>query len=144
MRIEHSVASGELQDIELLVFTNTMVFESVYNKGTLRIILLFEIVLWLHHVQMKEALILHVIYISGTRMIEAGIYGLSRENNLEGIMIGVNPLKPALVDEGAVEKPPGLEGWLRYLWRENINKMWQSHWFKVQGDDLLWATALAA
>ena len=103
MRIEHSVASGELQDIELLVFTNTMVFESVYNKGTLRIILLFEIVLWLHHVQMKEALILHVIYISGTRMIEAGIYGLSRENNLEGIMIGVNPLKPALVDEGAVE-----------------------------------------
>ena len=32
-RIEKSVASGELQYVELLIFTDKMVFESIYYKG---------------------------------------------------------------------------------------------------------------
>ena len=45
----------------------------------------------------------------------------------------VNPLKFFPVDEGAVEGSPGLEGWLRYWWGYNLNKMWRSDWFEVQG-----------
>ena len=54
--------------------------------------LLFEIFLRLHQLQMRGELIFNVIHIAGTRMIEAGIGGLSRGNNLGGIIRGLNHL----------------------------------------------------
>ena len=78
--------------------------------------MLFGIILRLHQVQLKGVSILHVIHIVGKRMTEAGIDGLSRKNNLVIIMIVVNPLKLVPVDEGVVERSPGLEGWIRSWW----------------------------
>ena len=101
-RIYKSVISGEFQYVEFLVFTYNMVFESVYYKGTSKILLLFEIFLRLRQVHMRGYLILYVAHIAGTRMIEAVIDGILRVNNLEGTMRGVNPLKFVSVDEGAV------------------------------------------
>ena len=94
--------SGELQDVKFFVFTYNMVFESVYCKGAPRTPLLFEIVLRLHQVQMRGDLIFYVVHIVGTRMIEVGINELSRENNLGGMMRGVNSLKYVSLDEGSV------------------------------------------
>ena len=68
-----------------------MVFDSIYYKGSLKSPLVFEVVLRLHQVQIKGHLILHVIHVTGTSMVEAGIGGLSRRNNLGGVIIGVNP-----------------------------------------------------
>ena len=51
---------------------------------------------------MKGVLIVHVIHIAEKRMIEAGIDGLSRENNLGGTIRGVNPLKSVPLYEGEV------------------------------------------
>ena len=51
-QIEKSMEIGELQDMELFVFTNNMVFESVFYKGNSKILLLFEILLRLHQVNM--------------------------------------------------------------------------------------------
>ena len=42
------MANGELQDVELFVFTDNLVFESVFYKGTSKIHLLFELVLRLY------------------------------------------------------------------------------------------------
>ena len=39
------MANGELQDVELFVFTDNMVFESVFYKETPKINLLFELVI---------------------------------------------------------------------------------------------------
>ena len=44
-----------------------------------------------------------MVNITGKRMIEAGIYGISSENNLGVMMKGVNPLAFFPVDEGGVE-----------------------------------------
>ena len=41
---------------------------------------------------MIGGLILHVIYIAGTQMIEAGIDGLSKGKNVGGMMRGMNPI----------------------------------------------------
>ena len=41
---------------------------------------------------MREYLIHNVVHILGTIMIEAGIDGISRGNNLVGMMRGLNPL----------------------------------------------------
>ena len=63
------MASGELKGVELFVFTDNLVFESVLYKGKLKRSFLFELVLRLHQVQMRGELVLHVIHIAGTRMI---------------------------------------------------------------------------
>ena len=83
--------SVELQDAELSVFMDNMVFGSVLYKGDPEIPLLFEIVLRLNQVQMRGDLILHSVHISGTRMIEAGIDIPPGENNMKGMMRGMNP-----------------------------------------------------
>ena len=48
------MAKGEIQDVELFVFTDNLVFESVFYKGKSRIPLMFELVLRLHQVQIRE------------------------------------------------------------------------------------------
>ena len=101
-RIEESVDSGDLKDVELFVFTDNLVFDHVFYKGTSKITLLFEFVLRLHQVQMLGELILHVIRIAGTCMTNAGIDGLSRGNNLGGMMRLLNPLQFSLLDQGEV------------------------------------------
>ena len=68
--------------MELFVFAKTLVFDSVLYKGTSKSPLLFELLSFLHPVQMKVELILKIVQIARTIMVEAGIDGLSRGNNL--------------------------------------------------------------
>ena len=70
--------------MELFVFTNNLFSEHVLYRGTSKIPLFFKIVLRLNQVQTKGELILHIFHISVTRMIEAGITGLSTVKNLGG------------------------------------------------------------
>ena len=83
----------ELHDVELFVFADNLVFESLFFNGKSKITLLFEIVFRLHQGQIRENLILHVVHISGMRIIEAVVDGLSRENNLGGVKRELNPLQ---------------------------------------------------
>ena len=78
------MANGELDGVELFVFTDNLVFESIFYKGTSKILLLFEIVLRLHQLQMIGELVLHVIHIVVIRMIEAGIDGIFGGGTWEG------------------------------------------------------------
>ena len=48
--IERSVAEGDMKDLELFVFIDNLVFDSVFYKGNSKILLLFEIFLSLHQV----------------------------------------------------------------------------------------------
>ena len=81
-----------------------------------------------------------MVHITGTRMIDSGIYGLSRGKKLGGMMRGVKPLKPVPVDVGAVEILRGLEECLRSWWGANIKKIQPSYWFEVKEDILLLET----
>ena len=42
------MANGELQDVEIFVFTDNILFKSVFYKGKSKIPLRFELVLRLH------------------------------------------------------------------------------------------------
>ena len=55
-------------------------------------------------VHMRGYFILHAVHIVGTRMIESEIYGISRVNNMGGIMRGLNPLQFFLLYQGAEER----------------------------------------
>ena len=50
---------------------------------------------------MRGDLILHVVHITGTKMIEAVIDGLPEGDNLVGIMRGFNPLQFVPLYQGA-------------------------------------------
>ena len=76
----------EAEERGAFVSNGNLFFESVFYKGTSKIPLLFEFVLHLHQVQIKRELIPHVVHIAGTSMIESGIDGLYRGNNLGGLM----------------------------------------------------------
>ena len=55
--------------MELFVFTNNLVFESVVYMGKSKIPFLFELVIRLHQVQMRGDFILSVVHISVTIII---------------------------------------------------------------------------
>ena len=79
-------------ETELFFFIDNCVFESVFFEGTPKRPLFFESALHLHKIYMKVLLILHVVHLSGTRMIESGIYVLSRGNDLGGIIQDIDTL----------------------------------------------------
>ena len=104
-RIRSGVYKGEPHDTYVFVFTDNCVLNSVFYKVTSKSTLLFKTVLHIHVIQMEGISILHVVHISGTRMIEMGIDSLSIENNLGGIMRGIYHLKCIPLHLGDLERP---------------------------------------
>ena len=70
----------------------------------------------LHEAEMKGDLIVHVIHVTGTRMKELGIGGLSRGDLLEDVVDGKYPFSMLPLYFEALERLVGLEQWIRYWW----------------------------
>ena len=64
---------------------------------------------------MSRYLILYVVHIVVTIIIESGIYGISRGNNMGGIMRVLKPIQFVPLYKGAEDISTGVESWLR-LW----------------------------
>ena len=84
--------------MEMFVFKDNMMLESVFYKGMQTISLLLELVIRLHQLQMRGYFTLNVVHIAVTRTIEAKINGISRGNNLGGMMIVLDPLHFVTLD----------------------------------------------
>ena len=78
---------------------------------------------------MREYLIHNVVHILGTIMIEAGIDGISRGNNLVGMMRVLNQLQFVPLDQRAEEGSTGVEPWLRSWWGGRLTIMRPVDWF---------------
>ena len=81
--VRHSISGAEI-----FLFTDNSVAESAYWKGNSSSRKLFELVLELRILARDHCLILHVIHVSGKRMIAQGTDGLSRADFSEGVMAG--------------------------------------------------------
>ena len=90
---------------------------------------MFEIVIRLYQVHIRDESILHVIHIAGTRMIESGIDGISRGDNLGGMMRGMNPLQLVPLYQGSVVRSDRLELWIRTCWGESLTSIIAKYWF---------------
>ena len=93
---------------------------------------------------MMGYLILHVVHIAGKIIIESGIDGISRGNNMVGMMRVLNPLQFVPLYKGVEEISTGVEPWLRFCWGEISKNMRPSDWFEKKGDNLLWETPPSA
>ena len=88
--MEEEVSSGNLVGSELFDFTDNTVAEGCCYKGTAQSRPLFDLALRLRKAEFKEGLRLHMVHVSGKRMIAQGMDGLSRGNLIEGVMAGRN------------------------------------------------------
>ena len=81
---------------------------------------------------MRGELILHILHISGTSMIESGIYGLYRGNNIEGKMRGLDPLQFVSLGKGDIEISDNLDIWLRSWWGDTLMPLYAMVWFEEE------------
>eukprot|EP00978_Attheya_sp_CCMP212_P037942 scaffold183200_cov67-Attheya_sp.AAC.3 len=73
----------------MFMFTDNTTAEAAYWKGTSHSRKLFELVLRLKKLETKNDLVLHMIHVSGRRMIAQGTDGLSRGDHLQSVMQGL-------------------------------------------------------
>ena len=118
-KIEDLVERG-LRGAEIFIYTDNFVFESVYYKGYSKSSEdLSDVILRLYQAARKGDLILHVIWIAGTRMKAMGVDGLSRGDLVDGMMAGMDPLSFVPVAQGADERSRGgVSTWIRSWWQE--------------------------
>jgi hypothetical protein len=77
--LEAQVEDGRIRGAEVFLFTDNSTAEAVFFKGNSTSERLFELMLRLRKIEMKGDLLLHVIHVAGTRMIEEGADGGSKE-----------------------------------------------------------------
>jgi hypothetical protein len=73
---------------------------------------LFDLVLWLRKLEMHSNLIIHVVHVSGKRMIDQGTDGLSRADHSQGAVTGRDIRHGVPLNESAFARSKGLEEWL--------------------------------
>jgi hypothetical protein len=90
------------------LFTDKQAAECAYYRGTSPSWALFELVVTIYKLQMKYDLVLHIIWIAGTRMIQQGTYGLSRGEEMGPVTQGLSLVGVAPLHLGGLEKSPQL------------------------------------
>jgi hypothetical protein len=103
-----------LRGVEVFLFTDNLTAEAAFWKGNSSSRKLFELVLELKRLEYDLGLILHVIHVSGTRMMAQGTDGLSRADFLEGVMAGKAMTSFVPLHLSGKERSAGIEDWL--LW----------------------------
>ena len=130
------VHSHDLSNSQLFIFTDNTTAESAYWKGTSKSKKLCDLVLELKSIALWGNLDLHVVHVSGKRMIHQGTDGLSRGDQNTGVMNGT-PMKlfvPLHIPPSKREK--GLKAWIDKL-LEGWNFTWLniSEWFEEHHSD---------
>ncbi|KAG7368517.1 hypothetical protein IV203_031260 [Nitzschia inconspicua] len=122
---------SERQDIhgsELFMFTHNTTAEQAYSKGSSKSEHLFELVLELRLMEMRLDMLIHVIHVSGKRMIQQGTDGLSRGDHSQGVMRGLPILQFIPLHQDAFSRSPGVRTWL-----ENVLKGFDPNFLTPEG-----------
>jgi hypothetical protein len=118
--IERSVEAHDLNGSKLFIFTDNQTAESAFWKGHSSSPKLFDLVLRLRKLEMTHGIKLHVIHVSGKRMIAQGTDGLSLADHSTGVMTGCDITNWVPLNEGALFREPRLKTWLTQVTRGMI------------------------
>ena len=132
--VEEEATAGYLEGSELWMFTDNSTAESCFHKGNSSSELLHELVLRLRKIELDHCFILHVVHVSGTRMIAQGTDGLSRGSFLEGVMTGKDMLAYVDLAKGAIERQPTLleyvQSWVKKALQREARILQVEEWFQ--------------
>jgi hypothetical protein len=117
------------------MFTDNMVSENAFYRGTSSSPILFELVMRLRLLEMHGGWKLHVIRITGKRMIQQGADGLSRGYIMYGGMRGVDMLSFVPLVNGSDERSRSLKRWVHTWWKIDSPAKWltQEGWLDLLG-----------
>ena len=138
---------GVLDDAEVFMFTDNSTAERAFWKGSSHSPKLCELVLRLRKLEMHSGVIIHLIHVSGTRMIRSGIDGISRGDHTTGIMEGEDLVSFVPVHLTAFERSPCLRPWLEdVLEGHNAKFLTPEGWFEGADSEgtFVWCPAPAA
>jgi hypothetical protein len=110
--LKQAVEDRALTDCEIFLFTDNTTAEGAYYKGNTPSRKLFELVLELKQLGMRAGLILHVVHVSGKRMIAQGTDGLSRGDHTGGVMQGRDMTDFIPLHLTAFDRSPSLKDWV--------------------------------
>ncbi|KAL7579542.1 hypothetical protein ACA910_007917 [Epithemia clementina (nom. ined.)] len=106
-KIEELDKEGRLNDLhEVFIFTDNHHAESAFHRGTAESPEVLELMLHLHTILMKGQAFIHIVWISGKRMISQGIDGLSRSDLTSGVMQGVPMFQYVPLHLTSLERQP--------------------------------------
>jgi hypothetical protein len=130
---ELEAASGRLREAELFLFTDNSTAESAFYKGSSSSKKLHALVLRLHKLSIEAQVTIHMIHVSGKRMIAQGTDGCSRGVLMEGVMAGKDMLSFIELDKSATERFPPLLDWIRsWTMQDGLMPLTPEEWF-VEG-----------
>ena len=123
--------AGRLRDCELFVFTDNSTAEGCFHRGTSKSVHLHSLVLELRTLEMIYGMTIHVIHISGRRMIAQGTDGCSRGSLMEGVMAGQEMLCFVDLAKSEVERHPPVLEWIRsWTGRVKLAPLTPEGWFE--------------
>lgn len=136
--LEEGVASGLMVDMEVFIFTDISTEEGCFYRGNYPSRPLFNLVLRLRLLEMTGQSKLHMVYISGSRIIMQGADGLLLGDLTSGVMVGVPMLHFALLDKDVIERSSTLLPWIQsWCLDQGIIPLspegWFSTWHGVEG-----------
>jgi hypothetical protein len=118
LQLEHLVdtvaaeaMAGGMHGEEFFLFTDNAVAEAAFFKGTSSNIGPFNLVLQLKQLELEYGFILHVLHVSGRRMIQQGTDGLSRGDTTSGVLRGSSMLEFVPLHLSASQRSSALLGW---------------------------------
>ena len=146
--LESLYLKGKLSNCEIFLLTDNIVADYAFYKGSSSSKHLFELILRLRILEMKGSLIIHLIHISGKRMIESGVDGLSRGDITKGVMRGEDILTFVPLNLGADERSPAVIEWVQSWWTGELplHHMSPDDWYDKALDkgNYLWTPPPAA
>jgi hypothetical protein len=145
--LERIVVEYKLGESEIFIFTDNSTAEAAFWKGTSKSRKLFDLVLRLKKLEMENGLILHVVHVSGLRMIAQGTDGLSRADQSEGVMKGLDMRTFIPLHLNPTEREPKVKPWLDEVTKgQSFEWLTPEGWFSaVHGPgDFIWNVPPAA
>ena len=137
----------ELGDCEIFLFTDNTTAEASFWKGSSKSRKLFELILTLKELEFTHDFILHVIHVSGKRMIKQGTDGLSRGDHSEGVMTGQPMITFVPLHLSALTRSSCLKTWVSKATKDMYFKWLDPRgWFTEvnKSGNFIWAPPPAA
>ncbi len=111
--VAEEAGSGRLRNCEFFLFTDNSTAEGCFYLGNPKSRHLHALVLSLRTMEMTYGMTIHVVHISGKRMVAQGTDGCSRSSLMEGVMAGADMLTFVDLSQGGIECHPPLLDWVR-------------------------------
>ena len=130
--LEALYLEGKVTNCELFLLTDNIVVEYAFYKGSSSAKHLVELILRLRKLEMDGEVIIRLVHISGTRMIDSGVDGLSRGDITKGVMRGEDILLFVPLNLGAHERIPAVIDWVKSWWtgKETLHHMSLDDWYE--------------